>query len=74
MTWHDVSPMDPEFKRTMIVILLAGSAVVGAATLALYFAFRAFGTNKAEKPAHFALIFGLIAFIFLCCVILLRLS
>ena len=66
--------MDPEFKRTMIVILLAGSAVVGAATLALYFAFRAFGTNKAEKPAHFALIFGLIAFIFLCCVILLRLS
>jgi hypothetical protein len=66
--------MDPEFRHMVIVILIAGLAVVGAAVLALFFAFRAFGTTKAGNPAHFALILGLVAFILLCCVVLLRLS
>jgi len=66
--------MDPEFRHIVTITLIAGLAVVGTAVLALYFAFRAFGTTKAEKPAHFALIFALVAFILLCCVVLLRLS
>jgi hypothetical protein len=66
--------VDPDFQHTMIVILVGGSAAVAVATVALYFAFRAFGGRKAGGRAHFALIFGLIAFIFLCCVVLFRLS
>jgi hypothetical protein len=43
---------------------------VGATTL--FFAFRAFGGAKAGKPEHLALIGGLVAFLFLCCFVLLR--
>ena len=66
--------MDPEFQRVLIVVLMAGSAVIGTAAVALFFAFRAFGGAKAGRPSHFALLFGLVAFIFLCCLVLFRLS
>lgn len=46
----------------------------GGGAAALFFAFRAFGGAKAASPGHFALIGGLVAFLFLCCAVLLVLS
>jgi hypothetical protein len=66
--------VDPEFLRPLFVVLIVGSLVTAIATVALFFAFRAFGGTEAGKSSHFGLIFGLIGFVFLCCLGLLVLS
>ena len=58
----------------MTIVLTVGSIMFGIGAITLFFAFRAFGGAKAGKPAHFALIGGLVAFLIVCCVILLRIS
>lgn len=66
--------MDPEFLRPLFVVLIVGSLIAGIGTVGLYFAFRAFGEKEAGGSSHMGLIFGLLGFIFLCCLALLALS
>lgn len=66
--------MDPEFKRVVLVVMVAGTIVGGIGATALYFVFRAFGGKKAGDSSHFGLIAALIAFVFACCVLLFLLS
>ena len=63
--------MDPEFTKMVVRVAIIGGTigVIGAA--ALFFAFRAF--RGGEFRAN-VLIAVLLVFVFLCCVILLRLS
>ncbi len=55
--------MDPEFLRVVIVVLIAGLAVVGTGTGVLYLIFRAYGGTKAGSTSHIGLIAALVAFI-----------
>lgn len=66
--------MDPEFQHALTIVFLVGSAMFGIGAVTLFFAFRAFGGAKAGRPAHFALIAGLVAFLIVCCVLLYRVS
>jgi len=52
----------------MVIILIAGSLVVGIGTLVLYLVFRRLGQPKAGGASYPGLLAALIAFIFLCCV------
>jgi hypothetical protein len=59
--------VEPEFQRALIVVLIAGSLIAGTGTVLLVFAFRAFGGAKAGRGSHIALMAGLVAFVFACC-------
>lgn len=63
--------MEPEFQRALIVVLIAGSAIVGIGALVLFFAFRA---AQKGRSMHMGLIGGLVAFVFFCCLLLFLLS
>jgi hypothetical protein len=63
---------DAQFHRAMIVTLLVGSAIVGIGATVLLIAFRKFGGPKAGRPAHMALMFGLVVFVLTCCALLFR--
>ena len=66
--------MDPDFQRTITSVLLIGGIMGAVATITLIVIFRQFGGRKAASSQHIGLIFGLIAFLVLCCVILFALS
>jgi hypothetical protein len=66
--------MDPESQRVLLIVLVAGLAVIGIGTVALFFVFRAFGAAKPWGTWHKGLMAALIAFIFLCCLGLLFLA
>jgi uncharacterized membrane protein len=59
-----------EFQLALIVVLIAGSVIIGGGAVALFFIFRAFGGKKAGSSSHLGLIVGLVTFIFLCCLVL----
>jgi hypothetical protein len=63
--------LDPEFTKLLIRVVIIGGTigVIGAA--ALFFALRAF---RGREFRAFVLVAALLAFVFVCCVILLRLS
>jgi hypothetical protein len=58
----------------MTVVMTVGSIMFGIGAITLFIAFRAFGGAKAGKPAHLALIAGLVVFLAMCCLLLLRIS
>jgi hypothetical protein len=62
--------VEPEFQRALIVVLIVGTLIAGTGTLLLFLAFRRFGGEKAARPAHMALIAGLVVFVFACCLLL----
>jgi hypothetical protein len=66
--------MDPAAQRALLVVLIAGSVVMGIGTVTLYIVFRSYGDAKAGGRSHKTLIAALIAFIFLCCLGLLALA
>lgn len=66
--------MDPEFQRALITVLIAGSLIAGIGTVLLVFAFRAFGGTKPGRPSPVALMAGLVAFVFACCLALFLLA
>lgn len=66
--------MDPEFRRILLAVVAVGTLMGGIGAIVLFFAFRAFGGREAGKPAHMSLIFGLVAFVLACCVLLFALS
>jgi uncharacterized membrane protein YidH (DUF202 family) len=68
--------MDPEFQRIMTRVLLVGGAMGAIAAGALVVAFRAFAA-KGPRDKDFrgvVLIVGVLAFVLLCCVVLLVIS
>lgn len=66
--------MDPEFQRALVFVLVGGVVVVTIGASALFLVFRTFGGKDAGKPWHIALMVALIAFVFLCCLVMLMLS
>jgi tetrahydromethanopterin S-methyltransferase subunit D len=64
--------MDPEFTKILARVAIIGGliGVIGAAVL--FFAFRAFRGRESFRAI--VLVAALLGFVFLCCVILLRLS
>jgi uncharacterized membrane protein YidH (DUF202 family) len=66
--------VDPEFQRALVFVLVGGIAVVTVGAAALFLVFRTFGGKEAGKPWHIALMVAVIAFVFLCCLVLLMLS
>ena len=66
--------MDPEFQRALIVVLIVGGLIAGIGTVLLVLAFRAFGGAKAGRGSHMALMAGLVAFVFACCLALFLLA
>ncbi len=66
--------MDPEFQRALIIVLIAGSVIMGAGAVTLFFIFRAFGEKKAGSSSHMGLIVALVAFVFVCCLLLFALA
>ncbi|HKR62544.1 MAG TPA: hypothetical protein VJZ00_02330 [Thermoanaerobaculia bacterium] len=65
---------EAQFRHALIVVLLLGAGIMGTGATVLYIAFRTFGGAKAGRPAHFALLASLIAFILLCCMLIYRVS
>ena len=61
---------EAEFQRALTVVLGAGAIIMGVATIVLALAFRSFQTKKPRL----GLIAGLVAFVFVCCALLLVLS
>ncbi len=68
--------VDPEFTKLLVRVLIVGSAIglIGAGVL--FFAFRAFApaTTRDRDFRATLLVTVLLAFVLLCCVVLLRLS
>ncbi len=67
---------DPEFQRVIIRVLIIGGAIAVISTGALVVAFRAFSA-KTPQDKDFRgtiLVGGVIAFVLLCCVVLLIIS
>ena len=68
--------MDPEFQRVITRVLIVGGAIGAIATGALVVAFRAFAA-KTPQDKDFRgtiLVGGVIAFVLLCCAVLLVIS
>ena len=63
--------MDPEFTRILIRVVLVGGSIgiVGAAML--FFAIRAYRTGEFRATV---LVAALLAFVLVCCLVLLRFS
>ena len=66
--------MEPEFQRALIIVLIVGSLIAGIGTLLLFLAFRAFGGATAGRMPQNAILGGLVAFVFMCCLALFALS
>ena len=66
--------MDPDFQRAITIVLVAGTLFIAAAAVTLYIIFRRFGSKGAAGQSHMALMAGLVAFVFLACVLLFLLS
>ncbi|HEX2121591.1 MAG TPA: hypothetical protein VHL59_08115 [Thermoanaerobaculia bacterium] len=58
----------------MVIVSIVGTLVIGVGATALYFVFRGFGGAKPVGRTHVALIAGLLAFVFACCLALFALS
>lgn len=61
--------MDPEFQRALLIVLAVGFAIAAIGTAAVFLVFRRFGGK-----GHFGLIGALVAFLFVCCAVLLLVS
>ncbi len=64
--------MDPEFTKLLIRVAIIGGAIGVIGASVLFFAFRAFRGRDTFRAT--VLVAALLAFVLLCCVILLRLS
>jgi len=65
--------MDPEFQRVLFRTFAVGGVIVALGGTALFFAFRSFGEEGAERRP-FPLVIGVAVFILICCLVLLRWS
>jgi hypothetical protein len=67
--------VDPEFVRVTSRVMAVGGIVVVLGAVALFFAFRAFGREGEESGGSgLRMLLGAVAFILVCCLILLRWS
>jgi len=63
--------LDPEFTKVLIRVVIFGGVIGVIGAVALFFAFRAFRGGEFRATV---LVAALLAFVFLCCVILLQFS
>ena len=63
--------MDPEFTKILLRVTLLGAAIFAIGAGILVVAFRAFGRRDTRATV---LIGVALVFVFLCCVVLLRMS
>ena len=63
--------MDPEFTKILIRVVIIGGLMASIGAVVLFFAIRAF--RKGETVAT-ALIFALLGFVLVCCILLLQFS
>ncbi|PYQ62827.1 MAG: hypothetical protein DMF58_00560 [Acidobacteria bacterium] len=63
--------MDPEFTKILIRVVTIGGAISVIGAVALFFAFRSFRGREFRASV---LVAALLAFVFVCCIVLLRLS
>lgn len=66
--------MDPEFTRVLLRVVAIGLFLGGAGAAALFIAFRAFGSDNPREIRGSIWIAGVLLFIVVGCIILLRLS
>jgi len=68
--------VDPEFVRLLFRVTLLGGSIGVIGTVILYFAFRAYAPEAAGGKEFKAviLVISLLAFVLLCCALLLRLG
>ena len=67
--------MDPEFKRVLARVLMVGGVILIVGAGSLVIAFRAFGSEKKDGDFRASLLVSIVlAFVFLACVLLLRMS
>jgi hypothetical protein len=68
--------MDPEFTRLLFRVMIVGGAIGFLGAAALFFVFRAFApaATRGREFRAVVLIAALLAFVMLCCAVLLRLS
>ena len=67
--------LDPEFVRVTSRVVAVGGIVLALGTVALFFAFRAFGDERERSgAAGLRALLAAVAFILVCCVILFRWS
>jgi hypothetical protein len=64
--------MDPEFTKLLIRVAIIGGTMGVIGAVVLFFAFRAFRGQESFRAT--LLVATLLAFVLLCCVILLRFS
>ncbi len=69
-----MTPVEPEFIRILLRVAAIGLFLGGLGAIALVIAFRAFGSDKPREIRGALWIAGLLAFIVVGCMILLRLS
>ena len=66
--------VDPEFTRVLLRVVSVGLILGGVATGALVVAFRAFGSDKPRDLRAVIWIAGMLIFVIIGCMLLLRLS
>ena len=67
--------MDNEFLRILMRVVVVGTAILAIGAGTLIVAFRAYAPDAKDRDNRPAIILGiLVAFVFLACVFLLRLS
>ncbi|HET8796076.1 MAG TPA: hypothetical protein VFO89_00205 [Thermoanaerobaculia bacterium] len=64
---------EAEFQRALVVVLVAGSAVMAIGAAAVFLVLRGFG-GKPGSARHIAIAAALLGFIFVACAVLFALS
>jgi len=66
--------VDPEFQRVLFRVLALGGIIGVIGGAGVYFAFRSFGERTSDSRFRGPIMFLLLGFIAVCCLILLKLS
>jgi len=66
--------VDPEFQRVMFRVLAIGGIIGAIGAFGVYAAFRSFSETPSATRARGPVMFLILGFVIVCCLILLRLS
>ena len=66
--------MDPEFQRVLMRVFAIGGIIAAIGATGVYLVFRSFGESPAFVRSRGPIIFIVLGFVVMCCLILLRLS
>jgi nitrate/nitrite transporter NarK len=66
--------VDPEFQRVLLRVMAIGGIIGVIGTIGVYLAFRSFGESAAARRSRGPILFIVLGFIVVCCLVLLRMS